>query len=112
MGSKNPYNGLAHISPNNIYRRNGFKEGYQDQNLFSSVSNVTKGFLDENLVALGLRYMVGSILNNNKAWEKDDSYNVLDDPQLIGLEQYYGRFMHSRSKAHTTELVEEFMANQ
>ena len=112
MGSKNPYNGLAHISPNNIYRRNGFKEGYQDQNLFSSVSNVTKGFLDENLVALGLRYMVGSILNNNKAWEKDDSYNVLDDPQLIGLEQYYGRFMHSRSKAHTTELVEEFMAKQ
>ena len=50
-------------------------------------------------------------MGTNSTYEIDQSYDVFTDPQIIGLEDYIGQFVHSRNKEHTKYLKEEFLKN-
>ena len=103
-----PIGKQSYFDVNPLKVRNNFTA---DQNFFGTVNNITKGFLDENLVTLGGRYIASAIMGTNSTYEIDQSYDVFSDPELIGLEDYIGQFVHSRNKEHTKYLKEEFLNN-
>ena len=103
-----PIGKQSYFDVNPLKVRNNFTA---DQNFFGTVNNIRKGFIDENLVFLGGRYIANAIMGTNSTYEIDQSYDVFTDPQLIGLEDYIGQFVHSRNKEHTKYLKEEFLNN-
>ena len=103
-----PIGKQSYFDVNPLKVRNKFTA---DQNFFGTVNNIRKGFIDENLVFLGGRYIASAIMGTNSTYEIDQSYDVFTDPQLIGLEDYIGQFVHSRNKEHTKYLKEEFLSN-
>ena len=103
-----PIGKQSYFDVNPLKVRNNFTA---DQNFFGTVNNIRKGFIDENLVFLGGRYIASAIMGTNSTYEIDQSYDVFTDPQLIGLEDYIGQFVHSRNQEHTKYLKEEFLSN-
>ena len=104
-----PITKQSYFDVNPLKVRNNFTA---DQNFFGTVNNIRKGFIDENLVFLGGRYIASAIMGTNSTYEIDQSYDVFTDPQLIGLEDYIGQFVHSRNQEHTKYLKEEFLSNR
>lgn len=77
--------------------------------LKSSLSNISKGFADENIIAMVVKDRIAHGENSNPFNKKDPNYNVYNDPQFRGLEEYMGNFLHANNKEHAAFLIKEFI---
>ena len=84
-----------------------FLEGFKD-----AAINIGRGWSDENTLGLATLFVAKNVMNENKDYEYNSEYNVLADPQLEGLTDYLGNFMHSNSAEHTKHLIERFYKKQ
>ena len=77
--------------------------------LGKAVENISKGFSDENLIAMYVKDRTAYADKTNPHSVKDPSYNIYKDPQFRGLEEYMGNFLHARNKEHGAFLIKEFL---
>lgn len=78
-------------------------------NLGKAVDNISKGFSDENLIAMFVKDRVAYADKTNPHSIKDPNYNIYKDPQFRGFEEYLGNFLHARNKEHASFLIKEFL---
>ena len=88
------------------------RTNYQFTDLLADFKNVGQGFLDENLIAIGIKSAVDYMFNTNRQqFEVDDEYDIFADPQFIGYENLIGNFIQAKNQTHATKLFNDFKEN-
>ena len=88
------------------------RTNYQFTDLLADFKNVGQGFLDENLIAIGVKSAVDYMFNTNRQqFEVDDKYDIFADPQFIGYENLIGNFIQAKNQTHATKLFNDFKEN-
>ena len=85
------------------------RTNYQFTDLLTDFKSVGKGFIDENLIALGAKSAVQYMFDRDRPqFDIDDNYDIFNDPQFIGYEDLIANFVHSKNQQHATKLFNEF----
>lgn len=75
-----------------------------------NLKNFAYGFTDENLAAMVVKDILNYSMHENPQLKYDEEYDIFKDPQIRGLEQYIGNFLHSRNKIHTKQMIDNFLS--
>ena len=97
--------GVPHMAHQNITSPFASQETGWEQ-----VINLGRGIVDENIVAKGTKYVIENIFNERpELFRVDAQYDPYHDPQLFKYKEFMGNFLHSKSKEHTTYLIDRFV---
>ena len=97
--------GVPHMAHQNITSPYANKETGWEQ-----ITNLGRGIVDENIVFKGAKYVVENIFHTRPdLFKVDPQYDPYYDPQLFKYKELMGNFLHSKSKEHTSYLIERFI---
>ena len=97
--------GVPHMAHQNITSPFTNKETGLEQ-----ITNLGRGIVDENIVFKGAKYVVENIFHTRPdLFKVDPQYDPYYDPQLFKYKELMGNFLHSKSKEHTSYLIERFI---
>jgi len=106
MGEVTAYDGRRYDYYDDIVKPRSFFD-----NLGTTTKNIGKGFLDENLIAIGAKKIIEAAIHDNPEHEVNNRYNIYRDPQFFGYEEIIPNFLHAKNSEHARQLFQEFKQN-
>ena len=106
MGEVTAYDGKRYDYYDDIVKPRSFFD-----NLGTTTKNIGKGFLDENLIAIGAKKIIEAAIHDNPEHEVNNRYNIYRDPQFFGYEEIIPNFLHAKNSEHARQLFQEFKQN-
>tara|TARA_A100001515_G_C4591972_1_gene216301 strand:+ start:4507 stop:7722 length:3216 start_codon:yes stop_codon:yes gene_type:complete len=92
-----------------IYQPHGSQNIKENENtVYDNIVNFGRGFGDENLIAIGSKFIINTVYNDSPHYKVDNNYDPYYDPQLQPYKPFIGQFLHSKSKEHSTYLLDRF----
>ena len=80
-----------------------------NRSLFDNIENLGRGFFDENIIGMSAKAAAEFVFNERPdLYKVDKNYNPFYDPQLEPYKEFMGNFLHSKSKDHTSYLIDRF----
>ena len=80
-----------------------------DRAIFDNIENLGRGFFDENIIGMSAKAAAEFVFNERPdLYKVDKNYNPFYDPQLEPYKEFMGNFLHSKSKDHTSYLIDRF----